>query len=212
MAAEIDCPSCGRKLRLPDELMEKQVCCPSCGQTFEAALPPEAPVLPTDAGEARPESVQARKPRPSRLGRGRIGDQPCPYCGEPVPDDAARCRHCGEYLDEDEDDRPWEQPGAVRRDCEPHRGALVLTLGIISLVCAPLFICCGLISIVSLATGLPAWILGHKDLRKMREYSMDPAGSAMTQSGRICGMIGTILACLVLLLQIGMIAFMLLHP
>ena len=27
-----------------------------------------------------------------------------------------------------DDDRPWERPGAVRRDCEPHRGEMLLLL------------------------------------------------------------------------------------
>jgi hypothetical protein len=34
------------------------------------------------------------------------------------------------------DPRPWEQPGAVRRDCEPHRGRLLAALGRAALVCA----------------------------------------------------------------------------
>jgi hypothetical protein len=28
----------------------------------------------------------------------------------------------------DDDDRPWERPGAVRRDYEPHRGSLLESL------------------------------------------------------------------------------------
>jgi hypothetical protein len=27
------------------------------------------------------------------------------------------------------DDRPWDRPGAVRRDCEPHRGPALRLLG-----------------------------------------------------------------------------------
>ena len=63
---------------------------------------------------------------------------------------------------------------------EPHRGTLVLVLGIVSLVaCA---IC-----------GPFAWLIGRDDLRKMDHGSMDPEGRGLTQAGMICGIIGTVL-------------------
>ena len=34
----------------------------------------------------------------------------------------------------DDANRPWEQPGAFRRDCEPHRGGLIRGLGLASLL------------------------------------------------------------------------------
>jgi hypothetical protein len=38
-------------------------------------------------------------------------EEPCPYCGEPVPVTAARCRACGRDLtDDEEDDRPRRRP------------------------------------------------------------------------------------------------------
>jgi hypothetical protein len=71
----------------------------------------------------------------------------------------------------------------IRRDLEPHRGALILVLGILS------FVIFGL----SLILGPLAWILGSADLRAMREGRMDPEGESLTSAGRICGMISTIL-------------------
>jgi hypothetical protein len=63
---------------------------------------------------------------------------------------------------------------------KPHRGTLILVLGILSLViCAPL--------------GIPAWIMGNNDLREIDAGRMDPTGRSTTNAGRICGMIGTIL-------------------
>src|SRR5207244_11629515 len=32
----IDCPSCGRKLQVPDELLGKAVKCPTCEHTFQS--------------------------------------------------------------------------------------------------------------------------------------------------------------------------------
>ena len=64
---------------------------------------------------------------------------------------------------------------------EPHRGTLVLILGILSIVlqCFPL--------------GLVAWILGSGDLKKIRARQMDPEGEGLTKAGWICGIIGTCL-------------------
>jgi len=71
----------------------------------------------------------------------------------------------------------------------PHRGVLILVLGIVSL--GP---CC--------LTGPFAWILGKKDLEEIDEGNMDPAGRSLTQAGMICGIIGTALCALALLYTI----------
>lgn len=63
---------------------------------------------------------------------------------------------------------------------QPHRGMVILILGILGLVM------CGVV-------GIFAWVMGNEDLRKMNDGIMDPAGRDMTKAGRICGMIATIL-------------------
>ena len=40
---------------------------------------------------------------------------------------------------------------------------------------------------------------GNNDLREIRAGKMDRAGEGITQAGRICGIIGTILGCLQLI-------------
>ncbi|MFT5301302.1 MAG: hypothetical protein ACI814_002105 [Mariniblastus sp.] len=63
----------------------------------------------------------------------------------------------------------------------PHRGGLILALGIISwVVSCPLF-------------GVIAWIMGSGDLREMRAGRMDSSGMGLTQAGQILGMIHSIL-------------------
>jgi hypothetical protein len=63
---------------------------------------------------------------------------------------------------------------------KPHRGTLILVFGILGLViCAPL--------------GIVAWIMGNGDLKQIDAGAMDPAGRSLTNAGRICGMIATIL-------------------
>lgn len=77
---------------------------------------------------------------------------------------------------------------------KPHRGTLILVLGILSLVC------CGFI------TGIAAWIMGNADLKAMEAGQMDPAGAGTTKAGKICGIIGTILSAVGLVVQIILIA------
>src|SRR5262249_49478198 len=118
--------------------------------------------------------------------------------------------------EDDDDDRPWDR-GGVRRDCEPHRGGVGMTLGIIStgtgamgglggVCCMPL----GILSVVSLACGIPAWMMGNSDRRKMADRVMDPTGQGQTQAGWICGIVGTVLGILGLLLMLAHLGLMIL--
>ena len=82
------------------------------------------------------------------------------------------------------------------RDMRPHRGALILVLGILGLVSCGIF------------TGLPAWIMGKADLSDMDAGLMDPEGRGITNAGMILGMITTILTGLSILLALGFFALM----
>jgi len=63
---------------------------------------------------------------------------------------------------------------------KPHRGTLILVLGILGLlVCGPL--------------AIVAWVMGSGDLKQIDAGTMDPAGRGTTQAGKILGIIGTIL-------------------
>jgi hypothetical protein len=71
---------------------------------------------------------------------------------------------------------------------KPHRGTLILVLGILGMVvCGPL--------------AIAAWVMGSGDLKEMDAGTMDPGGRGTTQAGKICGIIGTIL------LIVGLIIF-----
>lgn len=92
--------------------------------------------------------------------------------------------------DIEDDDRPRRRR---RRDAEdydqPHRGGLILALGIISIVvCQPV--------------GIAAWLMGSNDLKAMDEGRMDPEGRQLTQTGKILGIVGTVLFVLSLLFLI----------
>ena len=71
-------------------------------------------------------------------------------------------------------------PAMPQTYLKPHRGTTVLVLGIIGLVAC--FIC-----------GIIAWVMGNADLREMDAGVMDPSGRDMTNAGKVCGMIATLL-------------------
>jgi hypothetical protein len=76
----------------------------------------------------------------------------------------------------------------------PHRGTLILILGVLSLVFCGIF------------TAIPAWIMGSNDLKAMAAGTMDPSGRSLTTAGKICGMISTILTILAVVVVIVLIA------
>ena len=77
---------------------------------------------------------------------------------------------------------------------KPHRGTLILVFGILSLVvCGPL--------------GIAAWVMGSGDLKQMDAGTMDPGGRGTTQAGKICGIIGTILLIISLIMVVVFFMF-----
>jgi hypothetical protein len=76
----------------------------------------------------------------------------------------------------------------------PHRGVLILVFGILGLVlCFPF--------------GIAAWIMGNGDLTEIRAGRLDPAGEGLTQAGRICGIVATILAVIYVVVFFLFVAF-----
>jgi hypothetical protein len=76
----------------------------------------------------------------------------------------------------------------------PHRGVLILVFGILGLVlCFPF--------------GIAAWIMGNGDLKEIRAGRLDPAGEGLTQAGRICGIVATILAVIYVVVFFLLVAF-----
>jgi predicted Zn finger-like uncharacterized protein len=219
----VACPACGGKLRVADDLLGQRVRCPACQDTFDAARPAAPPLQLTlddgpaasappaagspglvgavELGPSQPETAAAEAGPADR--RGYLRE--CPACSRQVHPDSRRCYHCGRRFDLGEDDRddlPRLTLDPVRRDCEPHRGALLLTFGVLSLVMLSM---CPLVGVV---LGGVAWVMGQSDLRKLRRGDMDPAGQGLTQAGWICGIIGALLNGLFTLGCAGMFGLM----
>ncbi len=76
---------------------------------------------------------------------------------------------------------PPSSSKATSTHLEPHRGALILTFGILSIVCCFPF-------------GIAAWIMGNNDMQQIQAGIMDPSGKGITNAGKICGIVGTVIA------------------
>lgn len=85
-----------------------------------------------------------------------------------------------------------ESQPITQESLRAHRGVLVLVLGILGIVC------CFILGIV-------AWVMGNNDLREMDAGTMDPSGHGLTKAGKICGMIGVILAIIGFVIQLIML-------
>jgi hypothetical protein len=116
----INCPSCQRKLQVPEALLGQDVQCPTCGATFTATL----------GGQT---SAPAAAEPPA------VGPQP-DLEREPAPRRDPGRRHRDDYDDYDDYDDDYDRRRfRRRRDLVPHRGSTILTLGILSLVvCGPI--------------------------------------------------------------------------
>ena len=73
---------------------------------------------------------------------------------------------------------------------KPHRGTLILVLGILGLLVCQLL-------------GIAAWVMGKQDLAEMDAGVMDPEGRQLTNIGKILGIIS------VVLMVIGLLFFVL---
>ena len=79
------------------------------------------------------------------------------------------------------------QPGGTMK---PHRGTTVLIVGILGFFC--------------IFAAIAAWVMGKKDLQEMDAGLMDPSGRSMTNAGKICGIVFTILGVLGIILNIAL--------
>jgi predicted Zn finger-like uncharacterized protein len=194
MSEMIKCSQCNAPLRVPDHLLGKEVRCPSCQSTFTAS----AGADPARSPESEPDQLAQPDEAPVTPDL-RVRERPQPNRREGRDDD---------FDDEDHPRRPRRRDHYLYGD----RGGMILAFGIVSTVFI-LFSCvaallCGIIpvGVVGVATGITAWILGRKDLAAIENGTRDPIGQGTTNAGMICGMIGTIVNGLIVLLQCGLVS------
>jgi len=192
MAETIECVHCKTPLRLPEQFFGQDVRCPSCKKTFAAQKPAGSP--PTTPADEPPPSP----PLPQT-----------PIQVEPRADDGPPPRR---QRDDDDDYPRSSRPRSdryddMRRYPQGDRSGMVLALGIISVVfvliaCVAVAIVGVLpIGIIGIGTGIAAWMIGRKDLAAIASGERDPNGQGLTNAGMICGIIGTIINGVIVLLQ-----------
>lgn len=173
----VSCPACRRRLKTRDAAPGRKVRCPSCGETF---LAPEAgadedPELaaerPSESGEdtyALQSEVSPARPPSRRRDGGSSRRRRRPVSG---PDD---------------------EDGS---DLRPHRGPLILTLGILSVIlsCIPL---------AGWILGAASMTMGSTDEHLMELRAMDRSGHGMTRTGQILGIFGVFFATVVFILAL----------
>jgi hypothetical protein len=176
------CPKCQRKLNVQEAQLGQTVQCPVCGEFFTAAAlsAPRPPLRPQAIPEERDPLRHDDPPPPPPRGRN---DGPRPR-----------------YLDKEDDDRGrgypprrgYRPPRDPYGDPIPHRGGLILALGLTGmfLSCIP----------------LAGWILGgialsmaNTDLPRMDSGYMDREGRGLTVGGQVCGIIAVVINSIVAL-------------
>jgi hypothetical protein len=183
MSAIVNCPECRRALQVPDDFFGQKVQCPDCRHTFVAA-PPEAAIQ-----VAPPASAPASAP--------------------PVWEKDESPRDDRDRADDDRDDRRDDDDlddlrigGRRDSNLDPDRGGVILALGIVSLVLSFFSFMLYIVPIwiIPIILGVIGWIMGHRDLRAMKEGTMDRSNQVMTLIGMILSIVGVgISVCVALL-------------
>ena len=170
MPIELPCPGCGQTLRVADEHAGKKARCPSCGTISE---------VPWPSSEVQPAS------EPPSASHG------------PLPGPSSSTPDLNPFADLPEPGaNPYASPTAPTLGSgtsgRPHRGGLILTFGIIGILCCMPF-------------GIAAWVMGASDLAEIRAGRMDPAGESTTRVGMILGIVSVGFAILWVILNVGLL-------
>lgn len=97
---------------------------------------------------------------------------------------------------------------SLERDCKPHRGKLLWSMGIAGLALGGLSIAFFPLALVAGPLSLTAWCLARLDLATIREGLMDPSGERLAYEARNDALAGLVLTCAGIVLWGGMLLCM----
>jgi phage FluMu protein Com len=196
MPITIQCPQCDKKLKVADTSAGKKVRCPACSAVILVPAAEESEHVP-EGGTTETSKSKAPRPVVEEEGTG-VTEKPTPkkratrdkkstaegenYDNDDRDDEDERPRRKKRRRDLDDDDID------LRRDHDqPHRGGLILGLGIGSIIVACL---CPLICWILAAIAVN---YANADKPKMERGIMDPTGMSMTTAGQICAYVGSVI-------------------
>lgn len=96
----------------------------------------------------------------------------------------------------------------LRRDCDPHRGRLLWSLGLMGMALGGLSIAFFPFVVLSGPLSLTAWALARLDLARIRAGFMDPSGERLTYEALNDGSTGLVLSLAGIVLWGGMLLCM----
>ncbi|MBC8355524.1 MAG: hypothetical protein H8E66_26395 [Planctomycetes bacterium] len=195
MPIETTCPGCDRKLQVGEEHAGKQARCPLCNEIYTVPSLVEAESAANADADPRVQ-WRMRTPEGQTYGPASKSDLEAWVAEGRVSSDCMLSSDADTNwvnadavfpaLTQAPRPSPMVAPRATERYIAGHRGALILSLGIISwAVGCPIF-------------GICAWVMGSADLREMRAGRMDSNGTGLTQAGQIIGMLHAMLMIVVI--------------
>ena len=200
------CQGCGQKLSVPDEFAGRVARCPQCKQVYtvpspeppqpEYAITSELWLMRSEDGKDYGPVAKTELDRWVAEGRVTAASQIRQQGSEQWQ--PARVLYPrlnvaaggNPFADRQAAGNPYTAstaPPTPNRFAQAHRGGIILTLGILSLLCCQLL-------------GPVAWIMGQTDLKQIDAGIMDREGRSLTQIGMILGIVSTVL----LVLWIGL--------
>jgi hypothetical protein len=156
---KIPCSSCNQRLEIPEELAGQTIECPACNASL--AVPSPEPTAPPTS------KIRIKKPEAESVAKQvRTG-----------------------ALTKEVASLKIKLTDAQSVKTLPHRGGMILTFGILGMVCCTPF-------------SIAAWVMGHNDMKLIKAGAMDESGAGTTKAGMICGIVGCVIATAVLLSNI----------
>jgi len=123
MPIEFQCPHCGKKLKAKDQAAGRRLDCPGCGE------PLAVPDIEVQYNTTTAEEQEV----PSAEDNGEEETKRCPACGEKILTIAKKCKHCGEFLEDQEEQTPSESAHRRARTVRLVLGGIVGAVAAVAL-------------------------------------------------------------------------------